>query len=170
MSTESGEPVRLGVSSCLTGGNVRYDGGHKQNRYLCDTLAHHFEFVPICPEVECGMPTPREALRLVGDPQNPRLITTKSQKDYTETMQNWCYNQLEKVAGMDLHGYIFKSRSPSCGIERIQVYDTRGNPGRMGMGFWARMFTEHFPHIPLEDEGRLNDPKLREQFIEHVFV
>ena len=169
-NSEHLESIRLGVSSCLLGHQVRYDGGHKQNRYLTDTLTNYFSFVPVCPEVECGMPIPREALRLVGDPKNPSLVTTRTQEDYTEQMQKWGEEKLEELAKQELCGYIFKSRSPSSGMERIKVYDHKGNPKSTGVGIWARMFMQRFPYLPVEDEGRLNDPKLREQFIEHVFV
>ncbi len=164
------EKITLGVSTCLLGEPVRYDGGHKLSRYVRDTLGSYFHYVPVCPEVECGMTVPREALRLEGDPDTPRLITRKSRTDYTEQMQAWGRDKLEELASADLCGYIFKSRSPSSGMERIKVYDERGNPRNTGVGIWARMFMERFPFLPVEDEGRLNDPKLRERFIEHVFV
>lgn len=164
------EKITLGVSTCLLGHPVRYDGGHKLNRYVRDTLGHYFDYVPVCPEVECGMPVPRESLHLEGDPDSPRLITRKSRLDYTEQMREWGRAKLEELAEADLCGYIFKSRSPSSGMERIKVYDERGNPHNSGVGIWARMFMERFPLLPAEDEGRLNDPGLRERFIEHVFV
>jgi uncharacterized protein YbgA (DUF1722 family)/uncharacterized protein YbbK (DUF523 family) len=164
------EKIPLGVSECLLGHSVRYDGGHKLDRYVRDTLGQHFEYIPVCPEVECGMPTPREALRLVGDPNAPRLLTQKSERDYTEQMQAWGRKKLEELAEADLCGYIFKSRSPSSGMERIKVYNRQGQPGATGVGIWARMFMERFPFLPVEDEGRLHDPGLRERFIEHVFV
>ena len=164
------EKITLGVSTCLLGHPVRYDGGHKLNRYVRDTLGHYFDYVPVCPEVECGMPVPRESLHLEGDPDSPRLITRKSRLDYTEQMHEWGRAKLEELAEADLCGYIFKSRSPSSGMERIKVYDERGNPHNSGVGIWARMFMERFPLLPAEDEGRLNDPGLRERFIEHVFV
>ncbi|MCF8085939.1 MAG: DUF523 and DUF1722 domain-containing protein [Desulfohalobiaceae bacterium] len=164
------EKITLGMSSCLLGHPVRYDGGHKLDRYVRDTLGHYFEYVPVCPEVECGMPVPRESLRLVGDPQAPRLRTRTSQQDFTEQMQAWGRRKLEELAEADPCGYIFKSRSPSSGMERIKVYNDQGNPGGTGVGIWARMVMERFPFLPVEDEGRLHDPGLREQFIEHVFV
>ncbi|MCF8031433.1 MAG: DUF523 and DUF1722 domain-containing protein [Desulfohalobiaceae bacterium] len=164
------EKISLGVSKCLLGHPVRYDGGHKLNRYVRDTLGHYFEYFPICPEVECGMPVPREALHLVGDPGAPRLRTRKSRQDYTEQMQTWGRNKLEELAEADLCGYIFKSRSPSSGMERIKVYNEQGSPAGNGVGIWARMVMERFPFLPVEDEGRLHDPGLREHFIEHVFL
>lgn len=164
------EKITLGVSTCLLGHSVRYDGGHKLNRYVRDTLGHYFEYVPVCPEVECGMPVPRESLHLVGDPDSPRLMTRKSQQDYTDQMQEWGRGKLEELAEADICGYIFKSRSPSSGMERIKVYNEQGIPGATSVGIWARMVMDRFPFLPVEDEGRLNDPRLRERFIEHVFV
>ncbi|ACV68611.1 YbgA family protein [Desulfohalobium retbaense] len=162
--------IRLGVSTCLLGKAVRYDGGHKLDRYVRDTLGRYFEYVPVCPEVECGMPVPREALRLVGEPEAPRLVTIRSREDHTDQMQAWGESKLEELAEKDLCGYIFKSRSPSSGMERIKVYNEQGMPAPTGVGIWARMFMDRFPLLPVEDEGRLHDPKLREQFIERVFV
>ncbi|MCF8105901.1 MAG: DUF523 and DUF1722 domain-containing protein [Desulfohalobiaceae bacterium] len=165
------EKIKLGVSTCLLGEKVRYDGGHKLSRYVRDTLGQYFDFVPVCPEMECGLPVPREALRLVGDPGAPRLVTNKTGIDFTEQMQNWGQKKLAELEGEDLCGYIFKSRSPSSGLERIKVYrEIDGMPVNEGVGIWAGMFMDHFPYIPVEDEGRLNDPLLREHFIERVFV
>jgi uncharacterized protein YbgA (DUF1722 family)/uncharacterized protein YbbK (DUF523 family) len=162
--------IRLGVSTCLLGEHVRYDGGHKLDRYVRDTLGAYFEYIPVCPEVECGLPVPREAMHLTGDPAEPRLVTVRSGMDHTDRMKSWGEQRLEELAQLDLCGYIFKSRSPSSGMERIKVYDERGNPSRASTGIWARMFMDRFPLLPVEDEGRLHDPKLRERFIEHVFV
>ena len=163
--------IKLGVSTCLLGEKVRYDGGHKLNRYVRDTLGQYFDYVPVCPEVECGLPVPREALRLTGDPGAPKLVTNKTGHDYTEDMQTWGRKRLTELEQEDLCGYIFKSRSPSSGMERIKVYrEQDGMPVNAGVGIWARLFMEHFPLLPVEDEGRLNDPLLREHFIERVFV
>ena len=162
--------IRLGISTCLLGREVRYDGTHKLDRYLRDTLGVYVEYVPVCPEVECGMTIPREALRLVGDHNNPRLMTINSKIDYTDQMQEWGRKKLDELAGEALCGYIFKSRSPSSGMERIKVYDKKGVPVKNGVGIFARMFMERFPLLPVEDEGRLHDPLLRENFIERIFV
>lgn len=165
------ETLHLGVSRCLLGGKVRYDGGHKLDRYLTDTLGPFVEFVPVCPEVECGMSVPREALRLVGDPGNPRLVTQKTGRDYTEQMQKWGRHRLELLANQGLCGYVFKSKSPSSGMARVKVYSEDGKRvSQAGVGIWARMVQERFPHMPFEDEGRLHDMGLRENFIERVFV
>ena len=162
--------ITLGISTCLLGENVRYDGGHKLDRFIRDTLGRYVEFVPVCPEVECGMSIPREALRLVGDPESPRLVTQKTDQDFTEQMQSWGQKRLQGLAGKELCGYIFKSRSPSSGMERIKVYQENGMPVNKGVGIWARMFMDRFPDLPVEDDGRLHDPVLRENFITRIFV
>ncbi|MFP4168751.1 MAG: YbgA family protein [Desulfonatronovibrionaceae bacterium] len=163
------KPV-IGISTCLLGENVRYDGGHKLDRFIRDTLGKYVRFVPVCPEVECGMGVPREALRLVGDPENPRLRTQKTRRDCTQQMQTWGRDKLKKLEKENLDGYIFKSKSPSSGMQRIKVYNDKGHPVPKGVGIWARMFMDHFPLLPVEDDGRLNDPVLRENFISRIFI
>lgn len=162
--------IKLGISTCLLGEKVRYDGGHKLDRFLRDTLGQWVEYVPVCPEVECGLPTPREAVRLVGEAGNPRLVTNKTGVDYTGKMKTWGANRLKELEKEQLSGFIFKSKSPSSGMERIKVYSDKGMPVKNGVGIWARMFMDHFPLLPVEDDGRLHDPALRENFIERVFV
>lgn len=164
------EKIKMGVSSCLLGNKVRYDGGHKHNRYITDTLAHYFDFLPVCPEVECGLPTPREAMRLIGDPDDPRLVTNKTGIDHTDTMKSWAKIRLKELEGENLCGFIFKNRSPSSGMERVKVYDDNKIPQNVGEGIFARAFKKHFPLLPVEEEGRLHDVLLRENFIESVFV
>ena len=161
---------RIGISTCLMGENVRYDGGHKLDRFIRNTLGKYVQFVPVCPEVECGMSVPREALRLVGDPDNPSLVTIKTRRDYTNQMQTWGRQRLGQLETENLSGYIFKSKSPSSGMQRIKVYNEKGQPMPKGVGIWARMFMDHFPLLPVEDDGRLNDPVLRENFITRIFV
>jgi uncharacterized protein YbgA (DUF1722 family)/uncharacterized protein YbbK (DUF523 family) len=162
--------LKLGISSCLLGNNVRYDGGHAHDRYLTDTLGRYVEYVPVCPEVECGLGVPREAMRLVGDVNNPRLMTVQSGKDYTNAMVRWARKRVRELEQDNLCGFIFKSKSPSSGMERVKVYDEHGVPAKKGVGLFARTFMEHFPLLPVEDEGRLHDPVLRENFIERIFV
>lgn len=162
--------VRLGISTCLLGENVRYDGGHKRDRFLIDTLGQFVEWTPVCPEVEIGLPVPREAMHLQGDPDNPRLVTVKTGKDYTERMQTWARERLEQLAELKLHGFVFKSRSPSSGLYRVKVYDEHGMPSRSGTGIFPREMMQRFPLLPLEEDGRLHDMGLRENFIERVFV
>lgn len=162
--------IKLGVSKCLLGEKVRFDGGHKHNRYITQTLGQFFEFVPVCPESECGLGIPREAMRLVGDASNPRLITNKTLIDHTEKMSSWAAKRLGALAKEDLCGFVFKKDSPSSGLHRVKVYNDKGQPVKNGRGLFAAAFTARFPRIPVEDEGRLNDPVLRENFIERVFA
>lgn len=163
------KPV-MGISACLFGQNVRYDGNHTRDPYLCDTLSRWFRYLPVCPEVECGLTVPREPMRLEGDPKAPRLMTINTRKDITPVMQSWAQKRLDELAGENLCGFIFKSRSPSSGMERVKVYNEKGVPEPKGSGLFAKAFMERFPMVPVEDEGRLNDPVLREKFIEKVFV
>ena len=163
--------IRLGISACLLGRNVRYDGGHQHDRFLTDTLGRFVTYVPVCPEVECGLSVPREAMRLVGVPEAPRLVTTSTKKDYTGQMQSWAARRVLELEDEGLSGFIFKSKSPSSGMERVKVYSEEGGtPSHNGVGMFARAFMEHFPLLPCEEDGRLHDPGLRENFIERVFV
>jgi uncharacterized protein YbgA (DUF1722 family)/uncharacterized protein YbbK (DUF523 family) len=165
-----GSKIKIGISSCLLGNSVRYDGGHKRDRFLTDTLGRYVDFVPVCPEVEVGLGTPREAMRLVGDLNHPRLVTIRSRIDHTERMNQWAQKRVQELERENLCGFIFKSDSPSSGLERVKVYDSNGIPVKKGVGLFARMFLDHFPLLPVEDEGRLHDPRLRENFIESIFV
>jgi uncharacterized protein YbgA (DUF1722 family)/uncharacterized protein YbbK (DUF523 family) len=164
------QPIKLGISSCLLGENVRYDGGHKLDPFLRDTLGLYVEYVPVCPETECGLGVPRESMRLVGDPQNPRLVETRSGVDHTEKMKTWAQRRLKQLEEEDLCGFIFKKNSPSSGLLRVKVYNEKGMPMKAGSGIFARAFVEHFPRIPVEEEGRLHDPGLRENFIGRIFT
>lgn len=164
------EKIKIGVSSCLLGNPVRYDGGHKLDRFLRDTLGQYVDYVPVCPELECGLGVPREAMRLEGSPDAPRLMTRQTRKDMTETMVAWAVKRLLKLETENLCGFIFKSDSPSSGMERVKVYDAKGMPAKTGVGIFARMFMDHFPLLPVEEEGRLHDPELRENFIERIFT
>jgi uncharacterized protein YbgA (DUF1722 family)/uncharacterized protein YbbK (DUF523 family) len=164
------DKIRLGISACLLGQNVRYDGGHKLDRYLTDTLGQYVEYVPVCPEVECGLGVPREAMRLVGNPESPRLVTVRTNQDLTDRMLIWAKKRVEEIEREGLCGFIFKSDSPSSGMERVKVYNEKGMPEKAGKGMFAKTFMEHFPLIPVEEEGRLHDPKLRESFIESIFT
>jgi uncharacterized protein YbgA (DUF1722 family)/uncharacterized protein YbbK (DUF523 family) len=166
----SGPTIRLGVSTCLLGESVRYDGGHQRDRYLTDTLGQFVEWVPVCPEVEMGLSIPRPNMRLVGDPENPRLIVQKTGEDHTEQMKEWARERLDQLAEMDLHGFIFKRGSPSSGLFRVRVYNEHGMPQRIGTGIFPREVMKRFPQLPLEEEGRLHDMKLRENFIERFFA
>ena len=164
------EKIRIGISACLLGQNVRYDGGHQHDRYITDTLGRWFEWVPVCPEVEYGLPVPREAMRLVGNPENPRLVTIRSRVDHTDGMLAWAEGRLKSLAALDLGGFIFKSRSPSSGMAAVKVYGEAGMAVKRGVGIFAGAFMKRFPLLPVEEDGRLNDPILRENFIERIFV
>jgi len=160
--------IKIGASSCLLGEPVRYDGGHKHNHYITATLGQYFTFVPVCPEVGCGLPIPREAMRLEGDPAAPRLLTNKSRVDLTAQMLAFCAAKVKELEQEDLCGFIFKKDSPSCGLFRVKFYNN-GVAAKSGRGLFAAAVAQHFPLLPLEEEGRLNDPLLRENFIERVF-
>ena len=162
--------IKIGVSTCLLGEKVRFDGGHKHNRYITQTLGQFFEFVPVCPESECGLGIPREAMRLVGSVDRPRLVTNKTGIDHTDQMLTWANGRLDTLRKENLCGFIFKKDSPSSGLFRVKVYNDKGQPVKTGRGLFAAAFTARFPRIPVEEEGRLHDPVLRENFIERVFA
>ncbi len=162
--------IRLGVSACLMGEMVRFDGGHKKDRFLVQTLGQFVQWVPVCPEVEIGLGTPRESLRLEGDLASPRLVAPKSGSDHTEKMQLWARQRLVQLAALDLHGYVLKKSSPSCGLHRVRVYQENGIPINEGRGIFAHELVNELPLLPVEEEGRLHDPKLRENFVQRIFA
>ncbi len=164
------EKIKIGISSCLLGNAVRYDGGHKLDRFLRDTLGQYVVYVPVCPEAECGLGIPREAMRLEGQADSPRLVTRQTRVDKTEMMVRWAQKRVAELEEENLCGFIFKSDSPSSGMERVKVYDEKGMPAKAGVGIFARIFMEHFPLLPVEEEGRLHDAQLRENFIERIFT
>ncbi|MEZ5315962.1 MAG: DUF523 and DUF1722 domain-containing protein [Vicinamibacterales bacterium] len=167
--------IRIGVSSCLLGRAVRYDGGHKRDDFIVDVLGPHVEFVPVCPEVELGLGTPRETLRLVRRDDDVRLIMANGE-DHTDGMRRYARRRVEALATEDLSGYILKKDSPSCGMTRVKIYAQPRRPGahvvpeRTGRGVFAEALLARLPHLPVEDEGRLCDARLRENFIERVFA
>jgi uncharacterized protein YbgA (DUF1722 family)/uncharacterized protein YbbK (DUF523 family) len=161
---------RIGISSCLLGNEVRWNSGHKLDKYLTRTLGQFVEYVPVCPEVEAGFGVPRESFRLVGDPETPRLMTFKSKTDHTDRMLAWAAKRVKELAKEDLCGFIFKSDSPSSGMIRVKVYNEKGMPHKVGIGIFARAFMAQFPLLPVEDDGRLNDPLIRENFILQIFT
>ena len=165
-----GKNFRIGISSCLLGNEVRWNSGHKLDKYLTRTLGNFVEYVPVCPEVEAGFGVPRESFRLVGDPENPRLVTLKSKTDHTDRMLAWAGKRVKELEKEDLCGFVFKSDSPSSGMIRVKVYNEKGMPHKVGVGIFARAFMEHFPLIPVEDDGRLHDPLIRENFILQIFT
>jgi len=164
---EAAKRIRLGISACLLGQRVRYDGGHRRDPLLIETLGEYVDWVPVCPEVECGLPVPREAMCLAGDPASPRLVTIKTAIDHTERMLRWAHKRVVELESEHLCGFVFKSRSPSCGMAGVEVCDENGD-SREGGGLFARVFMEHFPLLPVEDESRLHDASLRESFIRGV--
>lgn len=159
----------LGISSCLLGSPVRHNSGHKRDLYLRDELGRYVAYLPVCPEVECGLPVPRESMHLEGDVEAPRLIATKSGTDHTKRMEAWCRKKLDELKERELCGFIFKSKSPSSGLYRIKIFNGK-SVYYNGRGLFARAFTEQFPLLPVEEEGRLQDPGLRENFIQRVFM
>jgi uncharacterized protein YbgA (DUF1722 family)/uncharacterized protein YbbK (DUF523 family) len=163
-------PIRIGISACLLGQQVRFDGGHKRDAFLTETFGRFVEWVPVCPEVECGLDTPREAMRLVRIEDNVRLLTVKTGIDLTDRMERFSRPRLSALAGEHLSGYVLKKDSPSCGLERVKVYDRRGSPVRGGRGLYAAALVEAYPDLPVEEEGRLADPRLRDNFVERVFA
>lgn len=163
--------IKIGISSCLLGNQVRYDGQHKYDHFLVKSLGEFMEYIPVCPEVECGLPVPRDAMRLVGDSSNPRLITIKTKIDLTEQMKKWGEIKLNELSPENLCGFIFKANSPSSGMERIKIYPPAGGVAQKnGVGIFADMFMKKFPYLPVEDDGRLHDPAIRENFIERIFT
>jgi uncharacterized protein YbgA (DUF1722 family)/uncharacterized protein YbbK (DUF523 family) len=164
-------PIRIGVSSCLLGQEVRFDGGHKRNDFLTGTLGDFVEFVAVCPEVDIGLGIPRESLRLVRDDSGAvRMVANKSGADLTDTMSTYAERRAAALERGDLSGYVLKKDSPSCGMERVRIYGGSGMPMRDGRGLFAEALIRRLPNLPVEEEGRLNDPSLRENFIERVFA
>lgn len=164
------DEIRIGISTCLLGEEVRYDGGHKHDRYVTGTLAQYFRFVPVCPEVEMGLGVPRPTLKLVRDDERVRLIEPSTGTDRTGQMKRFARRRVSQLERMDLCGYIFKKGSPSCGMERVRTYTPAGMPLGSASGLYAAAVKDKILLLPTEEEGRLNDPHLREAFIERVFA
>jgi len=159
------EKIKLGISSCLLGKNVRYDGGHKLDSFLKDSLGKYMEYVPVCPEVECGLGVPRKSMRLEGEPDSLRLIITETRQDVTKRMVNWAQKRVIQLEKEDIRGFIFKSDSPSCGIKKVKIYNEKNMPVDAGVGIFAQIFMKHFPSLPVQDEENLHDSGLRGNFI-----
>ena len=166
---DDSEPIRVGVSSCLLGRKVRFDGGHKRDRYLTDVIGGWVEWVSVCPEVEIGLGTPRPTIRLEGVADQPRLVEPKSGADLTERMREYSERRIDELQNLELDGYVLKRASPSCGMERVRVWNTSGMPDKSGVGIFAEVLLNRWPNLPVEEEGRLNDPVLRENFVERLF-
>lgn len=166
-----GTPVRIGISSCLLGQKVRYDGGHKRDRFASDVLDPYVEWVPVCPEVEIGLGIPRPTIRLErAQDGTTRLVMPSTGQDLTDRMRVWAKERVEDLSNLDLCGYVLKKDSPSCGVERVKIYASNHVPARDGVGVFAEVLLRKAPNLPVEDEGRLNDPRLRENFIARVFT
>jgi uncharacterized protein YbbK (DUF523 family) len=163
-------PPRVGISQCLLGDNVRYDGGHKLDNVLIETLGRHVEWVPVCPEVEVGLGTPREPMRLVGDRHAPRLVTINTGVDHTDVMNRFAQQRVRELEALNLSGFVFKSASPSCGIRQVPLFNTQGIETHDGVGLFACVFMEHFPGMPVEQEDRLHDPQILKDFLERVLA
>jgi len=170
MTGQDSSPIRIGISACLLGEKVRYDGGHKRDAYLVETLGRFVQWVPVCPEIEMGLGTPRETLRLVRLGGGVRMVMPKTGANYTDAMQDFAGRRIRELAKEDLSGYILKKGSPSCGMERVRVFDAHGVPVKSGRGLFAEALLRYFPDLPVEEEGRLCDRALRENFIERVFA
>lgn len=164
------DPIRVGISSCLLGKKVRFDGGHKQDSFLVHTFGQWVEWVPVCPELEVGMGVPRESVRLVEQQGDIRMIAPRSGADWTERMRELSVRRAAALAEMQLDGFVLKKDSPSCGMERVKVYHHGGMPTKNGVGLFAAALLAHLPSLPVEEEGRLNDPRLRDNFVERVFA
>lgn len=168
---DEAQPIRLGVSACLLGAEVRFDGGHKRDRYLTDVLDENVEWLPVCPELESGMGIPRPVIQLRGGERGDRLVTREDGTDLTETMRRYADGRISELEGIGLDGFILKKDSPSCGMARVRVYGAEGGmPVRTGVGHFVQALERSMPELPLEEEGRLNDPVLRERFIEAIFA
>jgi uncharacterized protein YbbK (DUF523 family) len=165
------EKIKLGISACLLGKKVRYDGGHKLDHYLKDTMGLYIDWVAVCPEVEYGLPVPREPMQLVEtSKEQPRLIVIHTGEDHTLGMRRWAETKLNELEKEGLCGFVFKSGSPSSGLRGVKVYNASGIARRTGTGIFAGEFIKRFPLVPVEDDLRLRNPFLRENFIERVFV
>ena len=160
--------IRLGISSCLLGDRVRYDGGHKRDPFLADLLGAYVEWVPVCPEVEIGLGVPRPPIRLVGRPGAPRLVVERTGEDLTARMSRFAEARAAELDALD--GYVFKRASPTCGLFRVRVYGDAGELRGAGRGLYAAAITRRSPLLPVEEEGRLADAAIRENFIERVFA
>ena len=164
------EKIKIGMSSCLLGEEVRWDGDHKHDQYVRDVLGSYFDYVSICPEVDVGMGVPRETVALYGTLENQKMITKRSKTDWTKKMNHYTKDRIHELTKENLCGYVFKSKSPSCGIGKVPIYSEFGSSRmRHGSGMFASSFVKVFPLVPVEDEGRLHDPVIRENFIVRIF-
>jgi uncharacterized protein YbgA (DUF1722 family)/uncharacterized protein YbbK (DUF523 family) len=162
--------VSVGISACLVGEKVRWNAGHERDAFLVDTVGRFVRFVSVCPEVELGLGVPRETLRLVRHGNVVRMVAKKSGIDHTDAMTRFSRERAKEIAALDLSGFVLKKDSPSCGLLRVRVYDHHGVPSKDGTGLFAAALAAELPDLPLEEEGRLHDPRLRENFFERIFA
>ena len=170
MAKNSQTKPKLGISTCLLGQKVRYDGGHKRDYFLTEIFGPFVDWMPVCPELEVGMGVPREPVRLVGIANDPSMIAERSGKNWTAEMRRFGARRAGELKRLNLSGYVLKKDSPSCGMERVKIYVRKGGATRDGRGLFATALMNELPLMPVEEDGRLNDPVLRENFIERVFV
>jgi len=162
--------IRIGISSCLLGNPVRYDGTDKSDYYIKHIPVEFVEWVPVCPEVECGLTVPREAMQLTGNPGNIRIVTIHTKIDVTDILLEWTENKLVELTNLDLKGFIFKSRSPSCGINGVNIHNSFNLPVQQGSGLFANSYMNHFSTIPVEDEEGISNPAIRESFMKKIGI
>jgi uncharacterized protein YbgA (DUF1722 family)/uncharacterized protein YbbK (DUF523 family) len=169
--SEADAPLRVGISACLLGRAVRFDGGHKRDDFAADVLAPYVEYVPVCPEVDIGLGVPRPTIRLEGKATRPRLIEPATRADHTAAMEAYAARKVDELAAAGLDGYILKRASPTCGMERVKLYPAGGGPpSKQGVGLFAAALLRRLPHLPVEEEGRLCDARLRDNFVERLFA
>jgi len=160
-------PPRIGISSCLLGAEVRWDGGHKRDHTLIETLAPFVEWVAVCPELELGMGVPREPVHLEQAADGVRMLGNQSGKNWTQPMRAFSARRLSELALLELSGYVLKRDSPSCGVNGVELL-VRGDPLRAGRGLFAAALVERFPSLPIAEEHQLHDPVVRERWLERV--
>ncbi|OGW52855.1 MAG: hypothetical protein A2Z46_07855 [Nitrospirae bacterium RBG_19FT_COMBO_55_12] len=164
----AGNKIKLGISSCLLGENVRYDGGNKLDQYLMDTFGHIVEWAPFCPEVEAGLFVPREPMQLVREARGTRLITIETKQDRTDILTRWAERKLKQLEQEGIRGFVFKARSPSCGVRDAELFSSAGTSIGIRAGLFSEAFMIRFPSLPVEDEERLRDPGIKEKFLERI--
>jgi len=164
------DEIRIAVSACLLGEQVRHDGGHKRDDFVADVLSQFARLIPVCPEVEIGLGTPREPIHLRRDGDELRLVGVESGRDVTDAMNGYARRKLDELAALDLSGYVLKKRSPSCGSDPVAVHASDGSIVGAEPGLFARALRSRLPDLPVEEEDRLADPRLREAFLERVFA
>lgn len=168
-NTRFSEKINIGISSCLLGQKIRFDGGHKYDELIVESLGQYLNWIPVCPEFELGLGVPREPVHLKREKGEIHLVSIKANVDLTRSMKDYSDEKLKLLSGQELRGYIFKKNSPSCGLERVKVFG-KGTPVRDGQGLFAKAVTEKFPNLPVEEEGRLRNPSLRENWVERIFA